>query len=307
MQYIKIASRKSKLALWQSKFIKQKIEQRYPESIVSIKTFDTLGDQVLDKPLNDIGGKGLFTKELEDSMMEGTSDLAVHSLKDVPVVLPEYLSLGACFKREDPRDSFLSQNFQNIEQLPLNAIVGTTSLRRAMQLRIYRSDLVIKDLRGNVNTRINKLLNAQYDAIILAQAGINRLNLHQLVKYCVPIDIEIMIPAMGQASLAIECRNTQKDKELVRFLSCENTYIETTIERDFVRHLNGGCQAPIGVFAKIDNNTININAIVGKCDGSKYIKKQYNIPLKEYKKIGVSIAQEFINLGAQTFFEQEGS
>jgi len=295
---ITIATRGSKLALWQSNHIKDLISQ-YHDKEVKLEIYKTQGDKILDVPLAKIGGKGLFTKELEEAMLNGDANLAVHSLKDVPTYFPDGLKLSAITIREDSRDAMLSQKYKDIDSLPNGAIVGTTSLRRKMQLLYYRKDLVIKELRGNVDTRINKLKNGEYDAIILASAGINRLGLSNSVNYLYPINKDIMIPAMGQACLGIETPDTAQYSQLVSFLNHKNTQIETTIERDFVDRLNGGCQVPIGINAQIDNNKIRVRAIIGMPDGSKMLKEDKEIALDEYNTFGKTLADEFIANGAK--------
>lgn len=292
---ITIASRASKLAMWQSEYIQDCLKAQY-NCTAKINQYSTKGDEILDRSLAAIGGKGLFTKELENAMLEGDADIAVHSLKDIPVDLPSPFILGAITKRADVRDMFLSEKYISLEQLPKNAVVGTTSLRRKFQLLNFRPDLIIKDLRGNINTRLQKLKDNQYDAIILASAGVHRLDLTSSVKHTHSIDKNIIIPAMGQAALAIECLEAQKDN--VKFLEDNSAYIETTIERDFVRILDGGCQAPIGVNATIDGKNIKVIAIVGGIKSLKIIKHEITCSKDYYNNIGKNIAQLFISLGA---------
>ncbi len=293
-----IATRKSKLALWQSEHIKSLLEERYPKLKVELKEMSTKGDKILDTPLAKIGGKGLFTKELEESMLRGEAHIAVHSLKDVPMEFPDGLVLAAITKREDPRDALLSQKYKTIDELPQGAVVGTTSLRRRMQLLSYRDDLVIKSLRGNVNTRIQKLKDGEFDAIILASAGINRLGLGDDVKYVTPIEVTEMIPAMGQAALGIEAVDDPKILEIIAFLNDEKAYIETKIERDFVTILQGGCQVPIGVYAKLDGEDISARAIIGMPDGSRMLKEKRYCQKSCYKDLGKELAEEMIENGA---------
>lgn len=294
-----IATRGSKLALWQSEYIKSELEKKYPDLIVKLSVMKTKGDKILDTPLAKIGGKGLFTKELEDAMLKGEAHIAVHSLKDVPTQFPEGLKLSVITKREDVRDALLSEKYNGIEALPIGAVVGTTSLRRRMQLLSCRSDLNIKNLRGNVNTRIAKLKNEEYDAIVLATAGIKRLGLQNEVKYFSPIPTSLMIPAMGQAALGIEIVDNPKIEEMLSFLIDEKSLIETTIERDFVAKLEGGCQVPIGVYAKLENYFLHINAIVGLPDGKNIIKVELNEHKNDYKILGAKLADIFIKKGAR--------
>lgn len=302
MQEIVIATRGSKLALWQSEYIKECLEKEYPSLHVSLNIMKTKGDKILDTPLAKIGGKGLFTKELETSMLQGKSHIAVHSLKDVPVEFPKGLVLACVTKREDRRDCMLSQKYKNLESLPKGAVVGTTSLRRRMQLLTQRDDLVIKNLRGNVNTRIQKLKNGEYDAIILATAGLNRLGLQKEVEYATPLDS--MIPAMGQAVLGIECVDEPKLKTMLAFLQDDTSLIETTIERDFVRILEGGCQVPIGVSAILKDDILQVKAIVGMPDASKVLEEELTCKKDEYEKVGKILAEKMIARGAKDILKK---
>ncbi len=304
MQKLVIATRGSKLALWQSEHIKTLLEKAFEDLKVELKVMKTKGDKILDTPLAKIGGKGLFTKELEDAMLKREAHIAVHSLKDVPTIFPDGLILGAITKREDPKDAILSQKYEDIDALPKEAVVGTTSLRRRMQILAYRPDLKIKNLRGNVDTRIQKLKDGEYDAIILASAGIKRLGFEDRVKYFTPIKKSIMIPAMGQAALGIECINDEKILDIVKVLNDEDAQIETTVERDFVDVLQGGCQVPIGVNAKLKDNTITVRAIVGMPDGSKMIKEKIVAKKSDYKIVGKELAEIMIEKGAIKLLKQ---
>ena len=304
MNHLIIATRGSKLALWQSNHIKNVLEQAYEGLQVELKIFKTTGDKILDTPLALIGGKGLFTKELEEAMLAGDAHIAVHSLKDVPTVFPDGLVLGAVTKREDPRDAMLSQNYATIDDLPQGAIVGTTSLRRRMQLLAYRPDLMIKDLRGNVDTRIGKLKNGEFDAIILATAGMNRLGLTQEVAYCTPISLDVMIPAMGQAALGIEAVNHPDVLKIISILNDDQAMRETTIERQFVDTLEGGCQVPIGVHASMDGDMIDVRAIVGMPDGSESLIHSQRIARDSYEGVGSTMANELIAKGAKELLKK---
>ncbi len=301
MKELIIATRGSRLALWQSEHIKSLLEQKYPQLNVKLNVMKTKGDKILDTPLAKIGGKGLFTKELETSMLENSSHLAVHSLKDVPVDFPDGLKLACVTKREDRRDCLLSEKYESLESLPKNAVLGTTSLRRRMQVLSLRPDLSIKNLRGNVNTRIAKLKNGEYDAIILATAGLNRLGLQGEVRYATPIDS--MIPAMGQAVLGIECKDEPEILEMLEFLNDETSYIETTIERDFVRVLEGGCQVPIGVSALLQNDSIKVKAILGMPDASKILKEELVCKKDEFRSVGEELAKKMIANGARQILD----
>ncbi|WP_370583634.1 hydroxymethylbilane synthase [Nitratiruptor sp. YY09-18] len=296
MMRLIIATRGSKLALWQSNHIKSLLEQMGHE--VELQIFKTKGDKILDTPLALIGGKGLFTKELEEAMLRGDAHIAVHSLKDVPTELPEGLVLGAITKREVVNDAFLSEKYESIEDLPPNAVVGTTSLRRRMQLLHYRPDLQIKDLRGNVDTRINKLKNGEFDAIILAYAGLKRLGLLKSVQYVQKIDDNLMIPAMGQAALGIEC--VPEVLDIVKKLNDERSQIETIVERDFIEVLEGGCQVPIGVNAKVlENGDIVARAVVGLPNGKELLKDKVFGSVENYQELGQELAQSMIENGAR--------
>jgi len=304
MKKIIIATRESKLAMWQAEHIRDCLEEAYPDMEVVINSMTSRGDQILDTPLAKIGGKGLFTKELENSMLAGESHIAVHSLKDVPMEFPDGLKLSVITKRHDPRDALLSQNYASIEDLPQKAVVGTTSLRRRMQILKIRPDLTIKNLRGNVNTRIRKLKEGQYDAIILASSGIKRLGLQEEVNYFTPISEDLMIPAMGQAALGIEIIDTPEVEKIVEVLRDMDATIETTIEREFVRVLEGGCQVPIGINAKLDGENVNIQALVGLPDGEEILFEKLTCRKDEYKTKGEELAKKFIANGAKELLKR---
>ena len=304
MKEIKIATRKSILALWQSEHIKARIEAQHKGVKVVLEGMKTKGDVILDTPLAKIGGKGLFTKELEDSMLKGETDIAVHSLKDVPVVFPEGLKLAAICSREDTRDAMISEKFAKFSDLPHGAKVGTTSLRRKMQLLIMRPDLEIISLRGNVQTRLRKLKEGEFDAIIWAMAGINRLNIKAEVAHIYTFGFDEMIPAMGQGALGIEARDEKQILEQIDFLNDENAVIETTIERDFVSVLEGGCQVPIGISARLQGDEISIDAIVGLPDGSEYIKDSLKTSKNKFQSIGKELAHKFIEKGARELLKR---
>lgn len=304
MKEIKIATRKSILALWQSEHIKARIEAQHKDVKVILEGMKTKGDVILDTPLAKIGGKGLFTKELEDSMLKGETDIAVHSLKDVPVVFPEGLKLAAICSREDTRDAMISEKFAKFSELPHGAKVGTTSLRRKMQLLIMRPDLEIISLRGNVQTRLRKLKEGEFDAIILAMAGINRLNIKAEVAHIYTFGFDEMIPAMGQGALGVEARDEKQILEQIDFLNDENAVIETTIERDFVSVLEGGCQVPIGISARLKGDEISIDAIVGLPDGSEFIKDSLKTSKDKFQSIGKELAHKFIEKGARELLKR---
>ena len=301
MKKLVIATRRSQLALWQSEYVKARLLEHYPDMEIELKEFSTKADKILDVPLAKIGGKGLFTKELEIALANKEADIAVHSLKDVPVEFEEGFVLAALSKRFDPRDAFLSQNYESLEKLPQGAVIGTTSLRRRLEIKLLRPDIELKDLRGNINSRIAKLKAGEYDAIILAATGVQKLQIEGEVNYFTPISIEDMIPSMGQAVLGIETLDNDEIIDLVSVLHDEDAEIEATIERDFVRTLEGGCQVPIGVKATLsdDKERVNIKAIVGMPDGSEIITEEMNINSDDYDSAGSELAQMFIEQGAK--------
>lgn len=304
MKKLIIATRGSKLALWQSEHVKAALEKAHPGLEVELSVMMTKGDKILDTPLAKIGGKGLFTKELEEAMLRGEAHIAVHSLKDVPMEFPEGLKLGVITKREDVRDAMLSEKYSSLEELPKGAVVGTTSLRRRMQLLKMRPDFVIKNLRGNVNTRIRKLKEGEFDAIILASAGINRLGLASEVKFFTPISKTLMIPASGQAALGIEIVCDAEVERLVSVLNDENAIIETRVERDFVTILEGGCQVPIGVNAEIEGDSLHVKAILGLPDGSEMICESLSASKNDFATLGKALAQNMIDKGAKALLER---
>ncbi|EAK0817771.1 hydroxymethylbilane synthase [Campylobacter lari] len=306
MQLI-IATRKSQLALWQSEYIKNKLLQTHSDLEIFLEGFKTKGDVLLDSPLAKIGGKGLFTKELEESMLRGDSHLAVHSLKDVPSFFPDGLVLAAISKREVVNDAFLSEYYESLNALPKGAKVGTTSLRRRMQLLALRPDLNIISLRGNINSRLEKLKAKEFDAIILALAGIKRLDLDKEIKYIRAFELDEMIPAASQGALGIESID---DKQILKYLEClndKNAFVETYIERDFIKTLEGGCQVPIGINAKIIDEKIEIRAIVGLPDASKILKEKRVIDKQNYSNAGELLAKEMIAKGAKEILKEAES
>lgn len=299
---IRIATRKSALALWQAEYVKAKLEKAHPGLQVELVPMTTKGDIILDTPLAKVGGKGLFIKELEIAMQEGRADIAVHSMKDVPVEFPEGFGLHAICEREDPYDAFVSNKFDRLEALPQGAIVGTSSLRRQCQLRHVRPDLEIRDLRGNVNTRLAKLDDNQYDAIILAAAGLIRLGMASRIKE--KITSQVCLPAVGQGAVGIECRDD--DKELIELLSPLNhqqTAIRVTAERAMNATLQGGCQVPIGSFAELKGQEITLRGLVGSADGSQILHAQLSGPKAEAENIGKQVAQRLIDQGAQALLD----
>jgi len=299
MKKLVIATRGSKLALWQSNHIKDRLEEAHNGLEVELKIFKTQGDKILDTPLALIGGKGLFTKELEEAMLKGDADISVNSLKDMPFLIPEGLKLTAITEREDVRDAILSEKFENIDALPHGAKIGTTSLRRSMQLLAFRPDLNIAQLRGNVDSRIEKLKNGEFDAIVLASAGINRLDLEDSVKYFYNVPVSDMIPSMGQGALGIETTLDPEVMKIVEVLNDELSEIETTIERDFVGKLEGSCTVPIGINSTLlDNGMVIIKAIVGTPDGKEILRDTIIGKKEDFREIGKTLADKMIGAGA---------
>lgn len=303
MQKLIIATRKSKLALWQSEFVAEILRKTHEVEVV-LEGFSTKGDILLDSPLAKIGGKGLFTKELENALLDGRAHLAVHSLKDVPSLLPSGLVLAALSKREDARDALLSERYENLVALPQNAKIGTTSLRRKMQLLALRPDLQILSLRGNINSRLEKLKNGEFDAIILAQAGVVRLGLEGVVKFITPFSKDELIPAAAQGILGIESKNEGEILALLKCLNDEKAMIESMIEREFVRVLEGGCQAPLGINAELDGEQITVRAALGLPDGSEILREKRVLTKSEAVGFGAKLADEFLKRGARELLKR---
>ncbi len=296
MKTLRIATRKSPLALWQAEYVKANLLKHHPHLKIELVTFTTQGDKILDVPLAKIGGKGLFVKELESAMLAGEADLAVHSMKDVPMEYPEGLAITTICEREDPTDAFVSNNFATFDDLPQGAIVGTSSLRRQCQLRALRPDLVIRDLRGNVGTRLGRLDNNEYDAIILASAGLKRLGLETRLRQ----QLTQLLPAVGQGAVGIETRIN--DTELHRLLAPlhhPQTAVCVQAERAMNRRLQGGCQVPIAGYATIDNQILTLNALVGSIDGQQIIHQQGKTQdLLAVEALGEQVATGLLNQGA---------
>jgi len=301
-----IATRASDLALWQAYHIKERIEKTFPAIEVELNKIVSKGDKILDKPLALIGGKGHFTKELEDEMLAGNAHLAVHSLKDVPTYIPEGLELCAITTRQDQSDVLLSHTYKNLEELPKGARVGTTSLRRRMQLLERRPDLKVKELRGNVNTRLRKLKEGQYDAIILAYIGLYRLDLLKDIPFVEKLDF--FIPPMGQAALGIEIISSDdRVREIAMSLNDEVSNLCTKLERDFVSAIGAGCSAPVAVNAIISGDNMTIKAMLGYPDGSNIVHKKLTSSVSECETLGMQLAQEMIADGAIDILEKAES
>lgn len=299
MTTVRIATRKSALALWQAEYVKAQLEHFHPNITVELVPMTTKGDIILDTPLAKVGGKGLFVKELEVAMLENRADIAVHSMKDVPVDFPEGLGLETICPREDPRDAFVSNTYASLSDLPQGAIVGTSSLRRQCQLKAKRPDLTILDLRGNVNTRLRKLDEGQYDAIILAAAGLIRLEMSErIAQFIAP---EEMLPANGQGAVGIECRtNDDAIKALLAPLECSATRARVLTERAMNKALEGGCQVPIASYSVIsaDGKDIYLRGLVGAIDGSEIIESEITGPVAQGEVLGNALAQTLLSRGA---------
>ncbi|MBK0093766.1 hydroxymethylbilane synthase [Erwinia sp. S59] len=294
----RIATRQSPLALWQAQYVQQRLMAAHPGVQVELVPMVTKGDIILDTPLAKVGGKGLFVKELELAMLENRADLAVHSMKDVPVEFPEGLGLVTICEREDPRDAFVSNLYNSIDELPQGAIVGTSSLRRQCQLSARRPDLIIRSLRGNVGTRLGKLDAGEYDAIILAAAGLKRLNLDDRIRQAMPA--EISLPAVGQGAVGIECR--LDDHELITLLQALNhadTDVCVRAERAMNTRLEGGCQVPIGSFAVLEDNQLWLRGLVGSPDGHQMVVGERRGPRENAVQMGISLAEELLDGGAR--------
>ncbi|AWY45143.1 hydroxymethylbilane synthase [Glaesserella parasuis] len=296
-EILRIATRQSPLALWQANFVKDALEQRFPQLSVELVTMVTKGDIILDTPLAKIGGKGLFVKELELALLKNRADIAVHSMKDVPMTFPEGLGLAVICEREDPRDAFVSNHYANLEALPAGAVVGTSSLRRQCQLMAKYPHLQIKSLRGNVGTRLSKLDNGEYDAIILASAGLIRLGLSERIRTFIPV--ETSLPACGQGAVGIETRlNDERVLAYLAELNHQPTAYCVQAERAMNSRLQGGCQVPIGGFATLTGDEIELNALVGSLDGSTIVRASAKGNIKEAEKLGVEVAEALLAKGA---------
>jgi len=299
---LKIATRQSPLALWQAEFVQAELERIHQDLKVELVPMVTRGDKILDTPLAKIGGKGLFVKELELAMLDGRADIAVHSMKDVPMKFPEGLGLSVICEREDPRDAFVSNTYPSLDDLPQGATVGTCSLRRQCQLKAKRPDIQILDLRGNVGTRLSKLDEGQYDAIILASAGLKRLGLNERIAH--EIEPDWMLPAGGQGAVGIECRiDDTRVKNYLEPLNHSETAHRIKAERAVNNHLEGGCQVPIGVYSTISKEQIIIDGLVGKTDGSQIIQHQISGHVNDAQQLGVELAIKLLESGAREILD----
>lgn len=300
---IRLGTRGSALALWQAEWVKSELEIKYPGITVPLTKIKTTGDKILDVPLAQVGGKGLFVKEIEEAMLSNEIDIAVHSMKDVPTFFPDGLHLSCITKREDARDALLTRNKVKFKDLPKGANIGTSSLRRQAQLMHARPDFVIHQLRGNVDTRLRKLKEGQFDAIILAAAGIKRLGLAENVTEY--IDPEISLPAIGQGALGIECRVDDRElNDLIAFFNHTDTRTCVTGERALLRRLEGGCQVPIACYGQMKEGRLRLIGLVGSVDGKRIIKDTIEGDPDKAEKLGVTLAEKLLSRGADMILRE---
>ncbi|WP_294845578.1 hydroxymethylbilane synthase [uncultured Gilliamella sp.] len=300
---IRIATRKSPLALWQANFVKQQLETFHPSLVVELVPMVTQGDVLLESPLSKIGGKGLFVKQLEQAIMNGQADIAVHSIKDIPAVFPQGLTLSTVCQRDEMRDALISNQYQHLDELPHGAVVGTSSLRRQCQLRARYPHLQIKDLRGNVGTRLTKLDNQEYDAIILAAVGLKRLGLQNRIKQY--IDTDLILPAVGQGAIGIESRADDKTlSELLAPLEDKNSRICIEAERAMNLALQGGCQVPIACLSQLENDSLTLRGLVGRIDGSEMIKAEVTGDFTQAEALGRQLADNLLAQGAKAILAE---
>ena len=300
-----IGTRSSKLALWQADYVMECLQKKYPELHVEKKLMTTKGDKILDAPLAKIGGKGLFTKELEQDMLAGGIDIAVHSLKDMPTEVPDGLIITAITKRCDPGDAFVSNKVASLAELPQGAVVGTSSLRRKAQLLHARPDLEVRDLRGNVNTRLKKLDAGEYDAAVLAVAGLRRLGFGNRITEVLPKSM--ILPAVGQGALAIEAREDDAEtRELVAFLNDEATVACAKAERAFLSRVEGGCQVPVGVYATPEDGGLHVEAVIASLDGKRLCRDHVSGQVKDAETIGTQLADKLLDAGGIEIMHEIG-
>jgi len=294
---LKIATRRSPLALWQANYVKARLETAHPGLQVELVTMTTKGDKILDAPLAKVGGKGLFVKELEQALLENRADIAVHSMKDVPVSFPEGLELAIICEREDPSDALVSESFNTFEELPHGARVGTSSYRRQCQVRHLRPDLEVGDLRGNVGTRLGKLEAGHFDAILLASAGLMRLEMSHRIKQ--RLSFETCLPAVGQGAIGIESRvGDGAVNELIKCLHHSQTAIRVQAERAMNNRLQGGCQVPIAAYAELQGEILILEGRVGTVDGTRLLKAQHRGSDANPEDLGISVAMDLLEQGA---------
>ncbi len=300
---IRITTRESPLALWQAKHVRNELIKHHPELAVELIGITTQGDIILDKPLVDVGGKGLFIKELEQVILEDRADIAVHSMKDVTVDFPPGLALPVIMRRTDPRDVLISNAYSTVDELPDGAVVGTSSLRRQCQLKAYRPDLQVANLRGNVGTRLRKLDEGQYDAIVLASAGVTRLGLSDRIRQYLPLDI--MLPAVGQGAIGIETREDDGAViELIKPLSDHETTLQLRAERAFSKKLFGGCHLPIAAHTTVEGENLIMRGMVGQLDGKKVVADLASGPVSEPESVGEGLADKLLGQGADAILRE---
>jgi hydroxymethylbilane synthase len=300
---LKIGTRGSQLALFQANWVKDRLSEVHPDLDVRLIKIKTTGDKIQDVPLAKIGGKGLFVKEIEESLLQKKIDLAVHSIKDVPTEFPQGLHLSVIAKREDPRDVFISRDGRTLKDLPQGAKIGTSSLRRQAQLLHFRSDLELIPLRGNLDTRLKKLKNMNLDGIVLALAGVRRLGLEERVTEIIPADLSL--PAIGQGALGIETRMDDKEVEgQIRFLNDRDASIAVTAERAFLKRLEGGCQVPLAAFAQPEGMTLRVEGLVGSTDGKRLIRHRVEGPVENAESLGVQLAEILLGKGAREILDE---
>jgi hydroxymethylbilane synthase len=297
LKTLRIATRSSPLALWQAEEVSRRLKSLYPDLDVQLVTLTTKGDRILDAPLAKVGGKGLFVKELEVGILAGEADIAVHSMKDVPVEFPEGLELSLIMQREDPRDAFVSNKYQSLSELPDGALVGTSSLRRQTQIRERYPELKIDWLRGNVNTRLRKLDDGEFDAIILAAAGLKRLGFEQRIRSC--LEPEESLPAIGQGAIGIEARSDDEAvRQLIAPLADADTTLRVQAERAMNETLNGGCQVPLAGYAVLEGDQLYLRGLVGEPDGSVVLRSEIRGASSDAVSLGVKLAEDLISQGA---------
>ncbi len=303
-----IGTRGSRLALWQAEWVKSELQRLYPDLKVELNKIKTTGDKILDVPLAKVGGKGLFVKEIEEALLRQEADIAVHSMKDVPTEFPAGLHLAVICKREDPRDAFISQTqdpefkIQKFKDLPEGAVIGTSSLRRSCQLLNIRPDLRIAQLRGNLDTRLKKLDEGQFDAIILAAAGVKRLGWHERITEVLPPGISL--PAIGQGAVGIECR---AGDDFINTLIMPLNHLETSVcvraERAFLKRLEGGCQVPVGAYARLIDGKVVMEGLVGSISGERIIREQMEGDQDTVEAIGIRLAENLLSRGAKEILD----
>ena len=302
---IRIATRQSPLALWQANEVSRQLKSHHPDLKIELVKMVTKGDKILDAPLAKVGGKGLFVKELEQGMLDGEADIAVHSMKDVPMEFPEGLYLSVIMQRENPHDAFVSNQYECLDDLPANARIGTSSLRRQLQIKAMRPESEMLDLRGNVNTRLSKLDKGEYDAIILASAGLIRLEFEDRIRH--DLTPEQSLPAIGQGAVGIECRQGDSEIEaLIAPLNHTETNIRLTAERALNLGLNGGCQVPIAGYSLLENNEIYLRGLVGRPDGSKVVFDEIRGPAEQANELGSTLAERLLSNGAAEILSDLG-